>query len=118
MIITDRLVQEVGKLIVFHQGGEIQKRDEEHIRVMLEALAKYKERQARYDDLWARAGARDNAHHCRSKALRVETELNLVGGPPSGTDGIIDDGLDLVNYAVFTVRNVRAGRIAGPTYES
>jgi hypothetical protein len=75
------------------------------LRVMLEAMCIYEEREAARGGLWKAAGAIDSAHHLRSKARRI---VFAVDAQP---EAVIDDGLDAVNYAVFAVRNVRAGRL-------
>lgn len=89
------------------ESGEISEADAEQLGVYIEAFDIYRERQERYHDLWKEAGARDNAHHAKSKALRIDAELRGLGDVAPD----LDDCLDLINYAAFTVRNVRAGRI-------
>lgn len=109
MIVSARLCGDVCKVIEFVEPslGPLSEGDMQQIEVMLQAFMVYKDRQARYKDLWAEAGARDNAHHAKSKALRVDAELRgMADSPPD-----LDDCLDGINYFAFTVRNVRAGRI-------
>lgn len=72
----------------------------DHLRVLMDAFDIYVEREATHAALWKEYGAGDTAFHLKSKALRV---LNNVENE--------DDALDAINYAAFTVRNVRAGRL-------
>lgn len=73
--------------------------------VMLEALAIYQEREQVRNALWKKAGAEDCAHNLRHKSLRV-----AHADEPDAMEAAIDDALDAVNYALFFIRNVRAGR--------
>lgn len=84
--------------------------DWEQFEVYLDAYGVYLERNARYTNLWRQYGARDTAHHCRSKALRVGAELSK---DKASDDYDLDDAYDLINYSVFTIRNVDEGTI-GP----
>jgi hypothetical protein len=84
------------------------------MREYLECMRVFIERNAVHNDAWKEYGAEDSAGHCRSKALRVKHHADKM----AGWDGIpaelkaeaLDDGRDLVNYGVFFVRNVLAGR--------
>jgi len=69
--------------------------------VLMEALELFRVRDPHHKSLWKEYGASDTAFHCKSKALR----LNVA--PPEH----LDDALDLINYAAFTIRNVREGRL-------
>lgn len=73
----------------------------EQFAVLAEALELFMERDAHHRSLWKEYGATDTAHHCKSKAMRLNVE-------PAEH---LDDAMDLINYAVFTVRNVREGRL-------
>jgi len=74
---------------------------EGQFEVLMEAFALFMERDPHHKSLWKEYGASDTAFHCKSKALR----LNVA--PPEH----LDDALDLINYAAFTIRNVREGRL-------
>lgn len=78
----------------------------DHLRVMAESMNIYQEREAARGGLWKAAGASDSAHHLKSKGARVKHAVDHAM-PEAG----LDDAHDAVNYAVFYVRNVRAGRI-------
>jgi hypothetical protein len=82
--------------------------DWEQFQVYLDAFDLYLERNGRYADLWREYGARDTAHHCRSKVLRMERELSKELTPE---DYDLDDAHDLINYSAFTIRNVGEGNI-------
>lgn len=72
----------------------------DHMQVLLEAFDIMVEREAQHGALWKEYGASDTAFHLKSKALRLLNNLENI-----------DDGLDAINYAAFTVRNVREGRL-------
>jgi hypothetical protein len=87
-------------------GLEDTEDNREQLRVMVEAMTIYEEREAVRGGLWKGAGAVDSAHHLQSKGLRVKYAIDHTA-PGAG----VDDALDAVNYAVFYVRNVRDGRL-------
>lgn len=72
----------------------------QHMEVLVEAFAIMVDREATHGGLWKQYGAADTAFHLKSKALRMANNLQNI-----------DDGLDAINYAAFTVRNVREGRL-------
>lgn len=79
-----------------------------HISVLEEALALYETRDGgKYHGLWKDAGAKDNAASIKHKALRV----GIMANEGSDPEQYIDDALDLINYCVFIVTNVREGRM-------
>lgn len=92
-----------------HLGKALTISDHEQLAVLLDAFVIYKERNDRYQDLWKEYGAADTAHHLKSKALRVGAELGRTHEPGEAYD--LDDAFDAVNYAAFTIRNVREGRL-------
>lgn len=69
--------------------------------VLGEAYKVFTERNKKYKDLWKEYGAEDSALHIRSKLMRLTTTT---------VETEEDDGLDLINYAVFWIRNWRDGR--------
>lgn len=79
--------------------------DLEQISVMLEAFQIFVQRNAKRHDLWKQFGWEDSALHIRSKAARVG--LTLDPAVDLDPDDVLDDALDLINVAVFFVRNVR-----------
>jgi len=85
-------------------------KDVDQVKFMLQAMAKFDERNARYNDLWQQGGVQDSAHHAKSKALRLmwATDPDTQGNMTDAD--LVDDAIDLINYAVFFLRNLEAGR--------
>ena len=82
----------------------------EQMAVMLEAYHKYLERNAVYENLWQDYGWMDTLTHVRSKAMRIVRKFWRDETAPKATAALhLDDALDLVNYVVFFIRNVREG---------
>jgi hypothetical protein len=67
--------------------------------VLIEAMDKFVERNAKYKDLWQEYGIDDSLLHIKSKAARI---VRLVA--EDGLSADIDDAIDLINYAVFFIR--------------
>lgn len=106
---SSNLATEIGEALMNAiEADEITDSDAKQFAILLEAFDVYLERNARYRDLWKDYGAQDSAHHCKSKALRMYQDLMMNTLGPFDPD----DAIDLVNYAVFTIRNVRDGRLA------
>jgi len=80
------------------------------LEVMLDALKIYFERNEARKDLWMTDTLDESAMHCISKAKRIQ---NAPYDEKS-----VDDGLDLINYTVFFLRNraavVAVGDLMGP----
>lgn len=87
--------------------GELSGSDIDHMVVLFEAFEVMRERNSKYADLWMEYGARDSYEHMKSKFLRS----NLAFTYPED----LDDAIDLINYTVFFIRNIRAGRVEGPS---
>lgn len=96
-------------------------------QVMIDALLKFREKNAIYVDLWKDGGAEDSVRHCGHKADRLKAfvkAFKLKGGlTPQGSDlpdsheeamkkAFQDDGLDLINYAAFALRNLHSHRLS------
>jgi hypothetical protein len=94
----------------------------------MEALAVYKERNARYGDAWRRSGWRGTLTDLRRKIERawsflwsaeprdvVEVQAWQDADPkPIDADPVdVDDLIDIINYAVFSIRAVREGNRDG-----
>lgn len=90
----------------------------EMAKIFYEAFELFKERNAKYKDLWLDGGAEDNAFHLRHKAMRVfRTFQDSIG---ELTDGevlwsevekqLTEDAMDLINYAAFYVICVQRAR--------
>lgn len=85
--------------------------------VFVAATDKYVERNQQYRDLWKQDGVMGSLEHVRHKTSRVRWALELAHedkGLFSMTDSDIaqveDDIIDLINYAAFTLRNLKGGR--------
>ena len=76
--------------------------EREQLAVYMEAFMIFQHREDKYHSLWKEYGVSDTTHHLKSKALRVYA---LAG------EDITDDALDAINYAAFSIRNARAGRL-------
>lgn len=72
-----------------------------HVGVLQEAMEIYLEREKKHKGLWKSNSLGEGNLHIMSKAKR------FVQDPASH----IDDGLDLINYVVFQILNVREGRV-------
>lgn len=81
----------------------------EQMMVYLEAMSLFIQRNALYGDLWREYGPEDSLLHMRSKLARAE----VTHGRSKGDDAdiseaeLVDSPLDLINYSVFYIRNVR-----------
>lgn len=92
--------------------------DMEQIKVVVEALRIYHERNERYKDNWVRMGWRGQLIRVRERAERLWDHLWDYEPDPRYDDSghpfiDIDDALDLINFAGFLVRAVRAGNRDG-----
>lgn len=88
--------------------------------ILLEALAVYAERNARYNDNWKRQGWRGSLFKLRLKVERIWDvwwAMPLVhergGLGTTRPDADVDDVLDVINNAVFAVRCIRDGNRDG-----
>lgn len=84
---------------------ELDENEREQLGVLLEAFGVFMEREQKYHSVWQQYGAVDSYHHITSKAARCELYLNGSGDE--------NDAIDLINYGVFLIRNMRAGRVRG-----
>lgn len=104
-----------------------------HFRALMHAMRIFQERDKVREGVWKEFGASDSAHHCRSKAARlmqhaiklhvyaegIDPKVGDDDGVPSQAEidldtleaEALDDGFDLINYAVFFTENVRARRL-------
>lgn len=80
--------------------------------VLMEALAKYNERNAEYRDNWRRMGWRGMLVRVRERSERLwdslwdaDTEGTLA--PAQARERKLDDAIDMINFAGFLVRAVR-----------
>lgn len=78
--------------------------------VLHEALQLFMARnEGKYHDLWKAYGAEDSLQHMKSKLARTKQNFQDTLASDAGALDI-DDALDLINYTVFYIRNVLAGR--------
>jgi hypothetical protein len=84
----------------------------EHQKVLMEALDIYRHKNPVYRDAWRTYGWRGSLMQLRSCCERAWRVL-WPAAPHSGALPKVDDLLDLINYAVFTIRNVREGNRDG-----
>lgn len=79
---------------------------EEHLRVLMEAMDIWKERNQKYRDNWRRQGLRGNLFKLRWK---VERAWQHLWNMDKGMEGVpdVDDLLDSINYAVCAIRLAR-----------
>lgn len=80
----------------------------EQMKVYIDAFEIFVERNERYEDLWKQYGWMDTLTHVRSKALRLVRKF-WREDPEQEDETLLDDALDLVNYATFFIRNFRSG---------
>lgn len=98
-----------------HELDKLSGTDRAQLEILVEALNKFQERNAKYQDLWKEGGWGDSAHHVRHKAARVAMCLrgsknedgHYSSGDPVHLVDLEEDAIDLINYSVFFVRNVR-----------
>lgn len=90
----------------------------------MEALAIYRERNAKYGDAWRRSGWRGTLTDLRRKIERAWSFLwhaepvkmvtiDSEPGDPHPQDPDFDDVFDIINYAAFTIRAGREGNRDG-----
>ena len=100
-------------------GFEATDEDAEQFSTMMLALKKFHERDEKHRGLWRYFGAIDSAHQARAKATRTyNVAIGLLRDPEqypepglkSETDDVLDDAVDMINYACFFIRNVNDGR--------
>ena len=75
---------------------------EEQLKVFLQALSVYAERNRRYNDNWRRMGWRGMLVRIRERAERLWDNLWDVPGPIPKRE--LDDALDMINFAAFLIR--------------
>lgn len=83
------------------------------LQIMLIALQVFSERDPKYHDLWKRRGWLGSLMHIDSKAARLMETFwkGTPGRMPMPDD--VDDAIDLINYAVFFIRNLQANNEKG-----
>jgi hypothetical protein len=99
----------------------------EQFEVLMEALATYQERNAEYNDNWKRMGWRGMLVRVRERSERLWDSLwgaKSVDGSDDPLPGALrdnepklDDAIDLINFAAFLVRAVRANNRDGTWWD-
>jgi hypothetical protein len=92
--------------------------EKDQLEVLLEALRIYAERNEHYKDNWTRMGWRGMLVRVQERAERLwdslwDHQTELTDSFLPARDGKLDDALDLINFAAFTIRGVRAGNRDG-----
>lgn len=82
-----------------------------HLSVLLEALQIHETRKS-YGDIWRKYGALSNLLSVARKADRLMQIFWHGTGELTHKDSV-DDAYDLINYAVFFIRNVTDGNLKG-----
>jgi hypothetical protein len=88
--------------------ADVTEENSAQMRVLLEAFDIYLERDKRYKGVWKGSGYLGSLFDLRKKITRAWQVFWVGEG-----DGNIDDGLDIINFAAFFVRNVRSGNRQG-----
>lgn len=79
----------------------------EQLRIFVEALGIYADRDAARGEAWREFGTEDKAHHIRSKAARISAGIGRVNIGSIKITDLVDEALDIINYAAFFVRQAR-----------
>lgn len=84
--------------------------DYDHLRVLLEAFDIYLDRNAKHGSLWKKFGWMDSIVSVRGKAARTVQQWwgDLGSTRRGGMSADLDDPIDLINFCVFLINNVRA----------
>jgi hypothetical protein len=91
--------------------------------VVLRALAIHDDRNVRYKDNWRRFGWRGCLFRLRERTERAWDALWEAPLPPAddekfeGQDAVIDDLLDLINFAAYTIRAIEEGNRDGTWFK-
>lgn len=81
-----------------------------HVIAYMDSVVVMVEREAKYKGLWKQSGADDNTQNLYSKAQRVKR--GIADSYTFDQAAAYEDDLkDIINYAIFTLVNIRAGRI-------
>lgn len=86
------------------------------MQVYHDAVAIFEARNAVHNDLWKSDGADGSIEHMRHKMARIRKirgDWDLIDGPDDEdfVEAMITEALDLLNYTVFMIRNLRDGRL-------
>lgn len=81
------------------------------------AIEIFLERQALYQNNWARFDEGDALHHMQSKLSRLEIMIDDLHGPEDIAIGesllklaILDNALDLINFTAFLIRHITGAK--------
>jgi hypothetical protein len=91
--------------VYLHTDSERQQFD-----CLVRAFEIFRERSKMRGDLWTQFTETDATFHIGSKLARLNQALRLIEEGKRGKqeleESLVDDALDIVNYAVFLVRHV------------
>lgn len=91
--------------------------DKDHISVLMESFRLFREKNAVRGDLWKQFPPSDKIRELRERVLRIETAARIMNGAQGdlivqrelAAEAIVEDALDIINFAVFLIRQVREG---------
>lgn len=86
-----------------------------HMRLMLECVRVYDSRAKSYGEVWKQYGALSNLLSVARKVDRLMGSwwFRGKGVTPALHKDSLDDAVDLVNYALFFMRNAVSGNLVG-----
>jgi len=88
-------------------SDELERSNREHMEVLDMAMEVYKERNARYGDAWRRSGWRGTLTDLRRKIERAWSFLWHAEPGDGDEQPDIDDLVDIINYAAFSIRAIK-----------
>jgi hypothetical protein len=87
--------------------------DKEQIVVFVEAYNLYKQRNLRHEDVWKESGWIGMLVDMRKKMDRTWNDFINVGSDEDASKMDLDSALDLLNFTVFFIRQIRANERNG-----
>jgi hypothetical protein len=84
--------------------------------VLMDAYLIYLDRGKKYGQLWRSYGWKGNVFHILSKAARIRRmfwDSDMEPELAHDMDGVMDDVLDIINYAAFVIMDMRDGNKYG-----
>lgn len=89
-----------------HTADELQ-----HLTVLMEALELFIERSTTRGNMWRQFPVSDKIRELRERVVRLENLQNVVStiGRERVAPGMRNDLIDIINYAVFAVKQIDEG---------
>lgn len=95
--------------------------EQEHLSVLLQAMGLYKKASMVRGQMWLEFPPSDKIRELRERVTRIEyayAQRDAVLPPVQGSDfpqaaaenAIIEDALDVINYANFLIKQIRRGQ--------